>query len=75
MKTLQAATKNIAEMTRKQADLGTIEPGKLADIIVVKSNPLVNIFALDDPLMVMKGGVMYKGAETSAKRPPSSSSK
>jgi imidazolonepropionase-like amidohydrolase len=37
---LRAATINIAQAYGKQADLGTIEPGKLADLLILQKNPL-----------------------------------
>lgn len=45
---------------RKQRDLGTIEPGKLADIIVVDGNPLFDITALSHVERVIKGGKELK---------------
>ena len=45
----------------KGRDIGTIEPGKLADIIVVKGNPLYDVVALKDVLVVMKDGILHKG--------------
>jgi len=41
-------------------NVGTIEPGKLADIIVVDGNPLFSIMALSHVEKVMKDGVIYK---------------
>lgn len=41
-------------------NVGTIEPGKLADIIVVDGNPLFSIMALSHVEKVMKDGVVYK---------------
>ena len=40
-------------------DIGTIEAGKLADIIAVDGNPLENISELRDMDFVMKGGEVY----------------
>jgi Tol biopolymer transport system component/imidazolonepropionase-like amidohydrolase len=40
---LQTATVNTAALLNAQKDLGTIEPGKLADLVVVEGNPLANI--------------------------------
>ncbi len=41
-------------------DRGNLEAGKLADIIAVEGNPLVDMKALMDVVFVMKGGVVYK---------------
>jgi imidazolonepropionase-like amidohydrolase len=54
--TLLAATKHAAEVCGVGADLGTIEVGKLADLIVVADNPLDNIQHLRQLLLVMKEG-------------------
>jgi imidazolonepropionase-like amidohydrolase len=58
---ISAATRINARILGKASDLGTVEPGKLADIIVVKGNPLFDIQALANVEMVIKGGVIYKG--------------
>jgi len=58
---ISAATRVGAEILGRGADLGTIEPGKLADIIVVNGNPLFDIVALSNVDAVVKGGVIYKG--------------
>jgi imidazolonepropionase-like amidohydrolase len=58
---LSAATRVGAEILGRGKDLGTIEPGKLADIIVVDGNPLFDITALSHVEVVVKGGVVYKG--------------
>lgn len=63
---IQAATRINASILGKARDLGTIEPGKFADIIVVKGNPLFNITALAHVEVVMKGGVVYKGQTAAA---------
>ena len=41
-------------------DLGTIEAGKLADVIVVKGNVLENLNNLQHVTHVIKGGRVYK---------------
>ena len=41
------------------ADLGSIEPGKLADLIVIHGNPLANIKDLRRVTQVMKDGRLY----------------
>ena len=40
MKMLQAATRNIAVAYGKDRDLGTLEPGKMADMLILDKNPL-----------------------------------
>jgi len=55
----------------KGRELGTIEPGKLADIIVVSGNPLFDITALSHVEVVVKDGTIYKGGPS---RPSSRSS-
>jgi imidazolonepropionase-like amidohydrolase len=44
-----------------QDQIGTIEVGKLADIVAVPGDPLKDITALQKVDFVMKGGTVYKG--------------
>jgi imidazolonepropionase-like amidohydrolase len=53
---LTAATKNAAEMCGVGPELGTVEPGKLADLIVVDGNPLDDIENIRKLELVMKEG-------------------
>jgi imidazolonepropionase-like amidohydrolase len=48
MQALQAATGWAAECLGREADLGTVEPGKLADLVVVNGDPLADITLLRD---------------------------
>src|SRR6266851_291420 len=48
MQALQAATGWAAECLGQEADLGTVEPGKLADLVVVAGDPLADINVLRD---------------------------
>lgn len=61
LKAIAAATRVNARIIGRARDLGTIEPGKLADLIVVKGNPLFNVMALAEVEVVVKDGVVYKG--------------
>ena len=51
---------NAAELLGWQTRVGTIEPGKLADIIAVDGDPLATVEALDAVRFVMKGGVVIR---------------
>jgi imidazolonepropionase-like amidohydrolase len=56
MEAIMAATKASAEAVGLDGFVGTIEPGKEADLVVMGSDPLKNIAALRDPVIIMKGG-------------------
>jgi len=63
MEVLLSATKVNAELFRMADRIGTVEPGKYADLIVVAGNPLKNLRlfqALDNLKVIMKGGRIYK---------------
>jgi imidazolonepropionase-like amidohydrolase len=57
-KTILAATRNAAELCGFGDQLGTVESGKLADLIVVGNNPLEQIESLRDLRLVLKEGVV-----------------
>ena len=54
--TLLAATRNAAELCGVGTDLGTVEVGKIADLIVVGGNPLDDVENLADLRLVVKEG-------------------
>jgi imidazolonepropionase-like amidohydrolase len=56
LEALRAATINPAQLSRVDDTLGSIEKGKLADLIVVEGDPLADIQALLDLRLIMKGG-------------------
>ena len=51
-------TKNAARSTLKQDQLGTLEPGKLADIVIINGDPLNNIYDVLNVVTTVKGGVV-----------------
>jgi imidazolonepropionase-like amidohydrolase len=63
MEAIVSATRIAAETLGLGSRLGTIEPGKLADLIVLEGDPLKDITVLqqkDKMVVVMKGGQFYK---------------
>jgi imidazolonepropionase-like amidohydrolase len=56
-----SATRTAAEIIGWSDRVGTIEPGKFADLIAVTGDPLRDITELERVSWVMKGGVVYKG--------------
>ena len=56
---IRSATAVPAEAIGLGADLGTIEPGKLADLVIVDGNPLTTITDLRTTRRVVKDGVLY----------------
>ncbi len=56
MDIIQAATKNAAYICGMESQLGTLEAGKIADIIVVREDPLKDLEALEDLYMVIHNG-------------------
>lgn len=57
---IRAATSSAADLIGRAQDVGTIEPGKFADIIAVQSDPLQDVRVLEHVDFVMKGGIVYK---------------
>ncbi len=60
LETIKAATLNAAELLGIKSTLGSIEPGKIADIIAVKGDPTQDISVMKNVVFVMKEGQVYK---------------
>lgn len=56
---IESATREAAKLLGV-ADLGTVQPGKLADLVAVRGDPLANVEILKQVGFVMKDGVVYK---------------
>ncbi len=64
LQAIQAATSSAASLLGLEREIGSIETGKLADLIVVDGNPLEDIALLEDPnriVTVIQGGKIVKG--------------
>jgi hypothetical protein len=61
MEALHAATIHGAEAIGYAQDLGSLEPGKLADLVVLSKDPLADIHNTQAIRYVMKNGELYEG--------------
>ncbi len=60
---IRSATYHGAALLKVQDELGTVEPGKLADLVAVKGDPLKNISLMKNVQFVMKDGKVYKNVK------------
>lgn len=60
MQIIVAATNNAAHVCNLEEIIGTLEPGKIADILIVAENPLENMHALKNVQMVIHDGVIIR---------------
>ena len=50
-----------AETIARDDSLGSLVPGKVADLVVLAANPAENIRSIEKPVHVMKDGHLYDG--------------
>jgi imidazolonepropionase-like amidohydrolase len=60
LEAIQTATINAAAHFSLSGEIGTLAPGKAADLIAVKGDPLKDVTELQRVTSVVKGGVVYK---------------
>jgi imidazolonepropionase-like amidohydrolase len=60
MQAIRAATSDAAELLGWKDRVGSIEPGKYADLVAVAGDPLADVRALESVGFVMKGGEVVK---------------
>ena len=60
MQAIQSATSNAADLLGHSDMLGSIKPGKYADMVAVSGDPLADISVLENVQFVMKDGAVYK---------------
>lgn len=60
MEAILAGTRNAAELLGVDGDVGTIEPGKVADLVAVEGNPLEDIRVLQSPIFVLHEGKIVR---------------
>ncbi len=69
MQSIVATTRTAAECLGWDDRVGTLEPGKFADVVIAKTNPLVDIRSLENPdniVVVIKDGKLVKDLRTTA---------
>jgi imidazolonepropionase-like amidohydrolase len=66
---IMTATHNAADLLGISADAGSIQPGRYADLIAVKGDPLQDITRMEHVDWVMKGGTVYKRDGVSVPQP------
>ena len=60
---LQTATIGAARVMKHDAELGSIEPGKLADLVIIDGDPTTDIRAIRHVETVIRGGTIFEARE------------
>ena len=62
MEAIRSATVSASDLIGRDNNAGSLEPGKWADLIAVKGDPLADVRVLENVAFVMKEGKVYKDA-------------
>jgi len=63
---LQLATLGAARVMGRDKELGSVTPGKIADLVVIDGDPIANISDVRKPVWVVKGGLLFDSKEVYA---------
>ena len=63
---IRSATLTAAELMGREAQVGTLDPGRFADLVAVAGDPLADVAALEAPVVVAKGGVVVRDDRAAA---------
>jgi len=66
MQAIQAATTSAADLLGHSKEIGSIKPGKFADVIAVSGDPIQDVSLLERVDFVMKAGEVYKSPKSDA---------
>src|SRR6185503_11545954 len=70
MQAILSSTRWAAELLRKEKDLGTVAPGKIADLVVIQGDPLVDIRSTRNiRTVIMDGRVLDTALDPNFKNP------
>ena len=64
MQIIVSATRNGARSCNMEKELGTLEAGKLADVLVVDGDPLADVHALTSAHLILREGKAIRGVES-----------
>jgi imidazolonepropionase-like amidohydrolase len=64
LEAIRSETLTAAELLGRSEDIGTLEPGRYADLVAVAGDPLTDITSLERVKLVVKGGVIVRATPT-----------
>jgi imidazolonepropionase-like amidohydrolase len=72
LEAILAATRNAADLLGASDTVGSIQPGRYADVVAVAGDPLTDVSELQRVIFVMKGGEVYKAPGLARQSAPES---